>query len=187
MARTQTVYLAGPDPWVPDADAVLARKRRLVAAAGLEVLYGRPAAEVGAERDEASARRIYADALQRLRQADVIIANLTPWRGVGCEPGAAFEAGFAAALGKPIFAYMNVRSDQEAELLGRIDRHGGAQLGPDGRWRDFEGAEIEDFGLPETVLLWAQARRFFVIVTDEPLSDCSGLDLCLRALRLYDA
>lgn len=186
MARIQTVYLAGPDPWAPDAEAVMAQKRRLVADAGLEALDGRPAPDMDGERDEANARRIYADALQRLRQADVIIANLTPWRGVGCEPGAAFEAGFAAALGKPLFVYMNVRSDDEAELLGRIDRHGGAQLGLDGLWRDFEGAEIEDFGLPENLLLWAQARRFFVVVTDDPLGDCSGLDLCLRAMRLYD-
>ena len=40
-------------------------------------------------------------------------------------------------------------------------------------------------GLPEAAILWAEARRFIVIVTQEPLADVTGLELCLEALRLY--
>ena len=34
-------------------------------------------------------------------------------------------------------------------------------------------------------MLWAEARRLYVIVTEDPLGDLTGLQLCLEALRLY--
>ena len=162
----------------------MGQKRRLVEAAGLEALDGRQASQA-ADNSEVAAREIYAEALARLRRSDAVIANLTPWRGVGCDPATAFCAGFAAALGKPVFGYMNVAHEEEAELLQRVDGFFGAQLGSDGCWRDPDGAEIEDFGLPESLMLWAETRRLFVVVTPEPLSDCTGVELCLDALRLY--
>jgi nucleoside 2-deoxyribosyltransferase len=187
MRRIATVYLSGPDQWAPEAADLMARKRHLVEAAGLEPLDGRGRFAIETENSEAAAREIYADALARLRRADVVIANVTPWRGTGCEPGTAFEAGFAAALGKPVFAYMNVMSEEEAELRARVDLLFGAQLSEDGAWRDADGAEIEDFGLPETLMLWAEARRLFVVVTPDPLGDVAGVALCLEAMKLYAA
>lgn len=63
--------------------------------------------------------------------------------------------------------------------------HLGAAPGEDGAWRDPEGALIEDLGLPETAMLWAEARRFYVIVTSDPFEELAGLELCLEALKLY--
>ena len=34
-------------------------------------------------------------------------------------------------------------------------------------------------------MLWAEARRFYVIVTPEPLTDLHGVEFCLEALRAY--
>jgi len=34
-------------------------------------------------------------------------------------------------------------------------------------------------------MLWSEARRLYVIVTDDPLLDLTGLELCLQAVRLY--
>jgi nucleoside 2-deoxyribosyltransferase len=185
MRRISTIYLSGPDQWAPEAADVMERKRALVEAAGCTPLDGRGRFTLDTDNSEAAAREIYADALARIRQADAVIANLTPWRGVGCDPGTAFEAGFASALSKPVFAYMNVMGEDEAELRGRVDMLFGAQLSADGAWRDPDGAEIEDFGLPENLMLWAEARRFFVVVTPDPLADCTGVDLCLEAMKLY--
>jgi len=42
------------------------------------------------------AREVYAGALANLRQADAVIANLSPWRGPNCDPGCAFEVGFVS-------------------------------------------------------------------------------------------
>lgn len=183
MRRIDTIYLSGPDQWFPDAADLMGRKHALCRAAGLVGVTGDGMAET--EATEVMAREIYATSLERLRGADAVIANLTPWRGPGCDPGTAFEAGFAAALGKPVFAYMNVAEEDDADHRARVEALFGAARDHDGRWRDGLGALIEDFGLPENLLLWAEARRFYVIVTPEPLEDLTGLELCLEAVALY--
>jgi nucleoside 2-deoxyribosyltransferase len=184
MRRIETIFLAGPDLWLPDAADLLARKRALCEAAGFAAVTGRDAPLVETEPSEAMAREIYAGVLERLRAADAVIANLSPWRGPGADSGTAFEVGFAAALGKPVFAYLNVETEFEAEYRSRVEaRLGAAEEGE--RWRDPEGGEIEDFALPETLMLWAEARRFFVIVTPDAQADLTGVELCLDAVRLY--
>lgn len=185
MRRIDTVFLAGPDLWYPDAADLLARRLAVCEAAGLVGLTGRPDGLVETESSEAMAREIYAGVLERLRASDAVILNLTPWRGPGADPGTAFEAGFAAALGKPVFAYLNIDDEDEADYRGRIEVMLGATLDEEGTWRDPDGCEIEDFALPETLMLWAEARRFFVIVTGDTQGDLTGLELCLEATRLY--
>jgi nucleoside 2-deoxyribosyltransferase len=140
---------------------------------------------VETENSEAMAREIYADRVQRLRLADAAILNFTPWRGPHCDVGAAFEAGFMAALGKPVFAYLNVQSEDEADLRNRIENDMGLELDRTGVWRDGFGAEIEDFGLPENLMLWAEARKLFVVVTDDVFGDLTGFEMCLDAVKLY--
>lgn len=186
MPRFSSVYLTGPDPWGPDAERLVARSRRLIEARGLAFIGAKASRGYPAADSEADARRIYTEVLADVRAADVVIANLTPWRGVSAHPEAAFVLGFAAGLGTPAFGYINVVDETEAELASRIDRLLGTELGSDGVIRDAEGARIETFGLPETLIVWAQTRRLFIIVTPEPLNDNSGLELCLDALKLYE-
>lgn len=185
MRRIGSVFLSGPDLWFPDAAELIQRKRALCEAAGLQAVLGSDRAPVETEASEALARELYANALARLRSADAVIANLTPWRGVGADPGTAFEAGFAAALGKPVFAYINVADEDEADTRGRVEVMLGAEPDVEGRWRDADGCEVEDFGLPENLMLWAEARRFYVVVTPHVHTDTTGLQLCLDALQLY--
>ncbi|MBU4434824.1 MAG: nucleoside 2-deoxyribosyltransferase [Alphaproteobacteria bacterium] len=185
MRPVRSIWLAGPDVWLPDSVAQAARQRAHCIDAGFTGLTPDPLpanSEVGSELE---ARELYADRMARLRQADAGVVNLTPWRGPSCDTGAAFEAGVLAGLGRPIFAYLNVSDETQAEYVDRVDSFVGAQRDAAGVWRDGEGCLIENYGLPETVMLWAEARRLFVIVTADPLHDLTGLELCLEALRLY--
>ena len=34
-------------------------------------------------------------------------------------------------------------------------------------------------------MLWAELRRLFVIVTDDPMHDLTGFGMCLEALGMY--
>jgi nucleoside 2-deoxyribosyltransferase len=185
MRRIETLFLAGPDLWRPDAAQLADRKLALCEAAGFAGLNGRPEGLIETEPSEAMAREIYATVLERLRAADAVVANLTPWRGPGADPATAFEVGFAAALGKPVFAYLNIAREAEADYRDRVEAILGAVRDEWGTWRDPEGCEIEDFALPETLMLWAEARRFVVIVTPDPQADLTGVELCLDAVRLY--
>jgi nucleoside 2-deoxyribosyltransferase len=185
VRRIGSIYLAGPDHWFPDAETHAQRRRELCEAAGFTGMSAFDRVLVETEPSEAMAREIYADTVSRLRQADAVIANLTPWRGPGCDTGTAFEVGFAAALRKPVFAYLNVADEDEADHRERVELLFGAGEDEDGQWRDALGCLVEDFGLPENLMLWAEARRFFVIVTPDPLKDLTGLELALDAIRLY--
>jgi nucleoside 2-deoxyribosyltransferase len=186
MRRIQSLYLAGPDPSFPNPATHDAARRTLCEQAGFTPItaYGPALAEQ--EKSEAMAREIYAARLALMRQADAAIVNLTPLHGPSCTPAAAFEAGFMSGLGKPVFAFMNVAEEDDAELAARIEGWAMVEIGSDGLLRDEEGCEIEDFGLPEDLMLWAEARRLYVVVTPEPLGDLTGLELCLEAVRMFN-
>ena len=53
---------------------------------------------------------------------DIIIANVTPFRGPSADDGTAFELGFFDALGRPAFAYSNVAGDLAARTRRFLDR-----------------------------------------------------------------
>lgn len=186
MRAPKTVYLAGADRYYPDADALIARKRALCTAAGLSARLAGDDVTLSPQAGELQAREAYAGALANLRASDLLVANLTPWRGPGCEPATAFEAGFASALGKPVLAYLNIEDEEDADYRSRVEAWLGALPDASGVWRDANGCAVEDFDLPESPLLWAEARRLFVIVTPDPLGDVTGLELCLDALKDWD-
>ncbi|ALL13982.1 nucleoside 2-deoxyribosyltransferase [Caulobacter henricii] len=185
MRPVRSIWLAGPDVWLPDFVAQSARQRAFCIDAGFSGLTPEPPPLNGNQGSEVEARELYAARMARLRQADAGVVNLTPWRGPSADPGAAFEAGVLAGLGRPVFGYLNVPDESQAEYVDRVESFIGAQRDEAGVWRDGDGCVVEDYGLPETVMLWAEVRRLFVIVTGDPLRDLTGLELCLEALRLY--
>jgi nucleoside 2-deoxyribosyltransferase len=186
MRRIQTLYLSGPDIGFANAEAHDAARRALCEQAGFTPVSPFGAAVAEQDRSEAMAREIYAGRLGLMRQADAAICNLTPMRGPGCDAGSAFEAGFMSGLGKPLFAYMNVAEEDDAELASRIESWALVEVDDDGTLRDEHGCEIEDFGLPESLMLWAEARRLYVIVTPDVIGDLTGLELCLEAVKVFN-
>lgn len=187
MRKISTIYLAGPEAWLPEPAAQAMGQRALCEAAGFVGLTPADSALVETQASEVMAREIYAARHALMRRADAAVVNLTPWRGPSCDTGAAYEAGVLAALGKPVFAYLNIASEADAEYRDRVEALVGATLDEDGVWRDDEGCTVEDLGLPETVMLWAEARRLYVIVTPDPMGDLTGLQLCLDAVREYES
>ncbi len=186
MRRLKTLYLAGPDASYPDAAELIVRKRALCADSGLSSRIAADDVDANAPAGELRARAIYAGGLANLRACDALIANLTPWRGPGCDPATAFEVGFASALGKPVLAYMNLDDEADADYRSRVEAWVGASPDAQGVWRDANDCAVEDLDLPENAMLWAEARRLFVIVTPDPLNDLTGLELCLEALKDWE-
>jgi nucleoside 2-deoxyribosyltransferase len=185
MRRIRTLYFAGPSQFLRQAEQLASAARALAEEAGFTLGTPDTLELIEQEPSEAMAREIYAQRVARMRQADAAIVDLTPFRGPHCDPAAAFEAGFFSGLGKPVFAYMNIASEGEAELAARVETHVGAHADARGALRDDMGAAIEDFGLPESLMLWAEARRLYVIVTPDPDLDLTGFQLCLDAVKLY--
>lgn len=137
------IYLAGPEVFLPDAAALGAAKREVCARHGLEGVF-----PLDASLDPAAPlpewARIHAACEAHMRGCGAILANLTPFRGAGADPGTAMEVGFMRALGRPVFGYTHVPGDYRARVRSR--REGAA-------WRDAEGLEVEDFGLSDNLML----------------------------------
>lgn len=104
-----SVYLAGPDVFLPDAATALGRKKAMCSAYGLEAvspldaLPEEPADWAGLP----AWGRIALCNEAHIRRSAAVIANLTPFRGPSADPGTVYELGFMRALGRPVFAYAN--------------------------------------------------------------------------------
>ena len=88
--------------------------------------------------------------LTAIHRADLVMANLNPFRGLEPDSGTAFEVGYAHALGKPVWAYV----DDDRPLPQRVPH----EPGHDGRLIDAQGYQVEDFGLPLNLMLACSVR-----------------------------
>lgn len=156
------IYLAGPDVFRPDAAAWAASARTLCQRYGFEAL-------TPLDHAETDAPAICAANLDLIRQAQVLVANLNPFRGAEPDSGTCFEIGYAHALDKPIHGYI-AHMESLRERLNRIE--GAAPV----RVADSQGMTIENFDLPLNLMIAVPAR----IVE-------GGLEDCLKALRSHSA
>jgi len=139
------IYLAGPDVFRPNALEIGARKKAICAQYGAEGLFPIDN-EVSVHVPQAS-KAIFAGNIEMLESCDVVLANLTPFRGVGADQGTAFEIGYAHGRGKAIHGY----SLDARTLLDRLRQLGAAQRGQ--TWVDQNDDAIENFGLIDNLML----------------------------------
>jgi nucleoside 2-deoxyribosyltransferase len=191
LAREPNIYLAGPDVFLPDAVAFADEKRRRCARYGF---VGR--SPVDNEVDISSlpkldaARRISADNEEMIRQCDLVIANVTPFRGPSADVGTVYEMGYARALGLPVFAYTNCGGtllERTRELLGNDISQGSA-----GKCEDRYQLSVEDFGCIDNLMIVGAVLGSGgeVVVNPVPAErrflDLSGFEECLKlAAKTY--
>lgn len=140
------IYLAGPDVFLPDAVEIGRRKVEICAAHGLTSLYPLDNAVDLAAPD--ASRQIFCGNEAMMDEADAIIANLTPFRGAGADPGTVYELGYMAGRRKFCLAYSNDPATY-ADRLGRFAHVASA----DGRLVDAQGLTVEDFGLVDNLMM----------------------------------
>ena len=141
------IYLAGPDVFLPDAVAIGQRKREICERHGVTGLYPLDTAVDLSARDVSL--QIFKALEAMMDAADAIIANLTPFRGPGADPGTVYELGYMAGRGKLCFGYCN---DPEP-YAGRVARFMTVTSTPDQRLIDADGLTVEDFGLPDNLMM----------------------------------
>jgi nucleoside 2-deoxyribosyltransferase len=139
-------YLAGPDVFLPDALQIGRQKIAICAAHGLAGLYPLDNAIDLSAPD--AARQIFAGNEAMMDAADAIIANLTPFRGAGADPGTVYELGYMAGRGKLCLAYSN----DPAVYADRVERFM-PTVREDGRLVDAQGLTVEDFGLVDNLMM----------------------------------
>ena len=182
------LYLAGPDVFLPDAVEAGQRKCALCERFGFEGLYPLDT-EIRDGPALAVATAIYRGNAALMHAADGIIANLTPFRGPSADVGTAFELGFMAALGKPVFGYSN----DGRPFLERTRAAVGITRTADGHWVDADGLTVEEFGLADNLMLdCALGEAGFPMVVRDctgagRFADLAGFEACLGLARAYFA
>jgi len=139
----QKIYLAGPDVFLPNAKEHGKYLKKMCKSYGFEgffpldnIITGQNALEIATKIRDANKAMIV--------NCDVVIANLSPFRGPEPDSGTVWEVGFAEGLGKKVLAYStDMRSLKEKTqcILG---------LGDSGV--DKMGMSIEDFGLTHNLM-----------------------------------
>jgi nucleoside 2-deoxyribosyltransferase len=145
-AKMTKIYLAGPDVFLPDAVEIGRRKVELCARYGLVGLYPLDNA-IDLTANDASLR-IFRGNETMMNAADAIIANLTPFRGPGADPGTVYELGYSAGQGKLCLGYSNDPSCYADRVRQFTPVHS-----HDGRLVDELGLTVEDFGLSDNLMM----------------------------------
>lgn len=189
--KRRSIYLAGPEVFLPDAAEIGRRKQALCAEHDFVGLFLLDNVIETAAMDAGLAQAIYRGNVALMRRADLVVANLTPFRGPSADIGTGFELGMMAGMGKPILGYTNVGEGYleraKASLQGaRFDASRAA-------WLDAFDMMIEDFGLSDNLMLdmcLAEAGLPIVrrdVPVAERFTDLGGFVKCLRLAQAFFA
>jgi nucleoside 2-deoxyribosyltransferase len=145
------VYLAGPEVFLPNGRDLLAEKRALARRYGFEPHAPIDLSHLGTAGRYERGVAIAAANEARMREADAVIANLTPFRGISADPGTVYELGFMAALGRVVLAYSNdargyFERVRDEYYDGRIETAAAGAQGADGH-------RIEDHDMADNLML----------------------------------
>ena len=171
-----TAYLAGPDVFLPNAATLAAAKIALCAVYGItgiapfnpDLDLTLPAALLW--------RRIFADDLRMMRDCDIIIANLTPFRGASADAGTLVELGWFLGAGKPAYGYSNSAQNFAARSQAQLDAV------PD----PMPGLAVEDFGLADNLMIEGALPGGLVLPPDglsRAFDSLEVFELCLKRIK----
>lgn len=138
------IYLAGPDVFLANAISHGETLKQKCSARGFEGLFPLDNKVQGATKEEL-AKNIREANIKLIKSCDIVIANLSPFRGPEPDSGTVWEVGFAQALGKKVVGYCSDKRDLKTktqEILG-LDHSSD---------RDAQNLEIEDFGLTHNLM-----------------------------------
>ncbi|WIY53283.1 nucleoside 2-deoxyribosyltransferase [Devosia sp. YIM 151766] len=145
------IYLAGPEVFLPNAREILDEKISLTRVHGFTPVApgDLTVAPSLSGREKGLAISAHNEAL--MLSADVIIANLTPYRGLSADVGTVYELGFMCARGCPAYAFTNVTDG----LFERTSAWYGGDVREDaqGQQRGTDGLMLENCGFVDNLML----------------------------------
>lgn len=158
------VYLAGPEVFLSDPIKAGEDKKALIQ--NLNESEAWPFTLIGLypmdneipdfKANSETGMRIYHANLELMNKADFIAANMVRFRGPSMDVGTAFEMGYMAGAGKPVFAYYDAvpfyGAAEEANLYNnRVKEHWG--LSETDASLDKDGIHIENFAMTDNLMM----------------------------------
>ncbi len=143
MKEPLKIYLAGPTVFYPDALERGKHLKELCFKYGFIGLFPLDN-EISTINKKDMARQIYDGNINLINSADIVVADVNFFRGYEPDSGTMFEIGYATALKKPVYGYI----DSMEPLVKKI-RH----IQIDQEYFDDDGMIIENFGLPINLMI----------------------------------
>jgi nucleoside 2-deoxyribosyltransferase len=185
---SRQIYLAGPEVFLSNAKKVGEEKKALCRKYGFEGVFPIDV-EVKAEGKSPREMGLCISNVNEglIRSCQIVIANLTPFRGPSADVGTVYELGFAHALDKLVLAYTNVAesfTERTVKALG-----GKVKRGVDGLLRDKLGMFIEENCLIDNLMIdgCLKANSKLLVVEQAPAGELfsylGGFEKCLAAAQ----
>ncbi|MDD2382860.1 MAG: nucleoside 2-deoxyribosyltransferase [Sulfurospirillaceae bacterium] len=137
------IYLAGPEVFLPNALEEGNRLKALCHSYGFEGCFPLDNTITGTNPREI-ANNIRNANIAMIQSCDMVIANVSPFRGPEPDSGTVWEIGYAQALNKKVIAYCTDKRTLKVRTQ--------AILGLGEALRDMNGMQIEDFGLTHNLM-----------------------------------
>lgn len=109
------IYFAGPDVFRPDVGHFFEDVRQRCAAAGIEHLIPVDGPQ------QLQPGPIFHSNVRLLRAADLVLANLNPFRGAEPDSGTVWEVAYAYAAGTPVIGYLSDGRSTVERMGGLVD------------------------------------------------------------------
>jgi nucleoside 2-deoxyribosyltransferase len=183
---TTRAYLAGPDVFLHDALEFAEIKKGLCARYGIEGVFPLDAVlDLKGLSSAEAAYRISAANEGLIRSCQLVIANMTPFRGVSADVGTAFEMGFARALGLSVYAYSNdTRSfTARARMAFRFNEDLKGNLRDENRMLLEEFSPLSDNLMLDGAVWSSSGTTVFTprgVPVVDPFRDLTAFEMCLK-------
>jgi nucleoside 2-deoxyribosyltransferase len=184
----QRIYLAGPEVFLKNAREIGEKKKALCRKYGFEGVFP---IDVEIKAEGKSPREFglcLSDVNEGLiKSCQVVIANITPFRGPSADVGTVYEMGFAHALGKLVLAYTNVAEPFTERTTKALK--GKVAHGDDGLLRDELDMFVEENGLVDNLMVdgCISANSGVLVIEQAPVGELftflGGFEKCLIAAQ----
>ncbi len=141
------IYIAGPDVFEPNSIEIGNKLVKMCEKYGYEGLYPLDNVVDFSQKKHKIAQDIFDANIAMIQKADIVIANLNPFRGKEPDSGTIFECGYAYGLGKEVYGYMS-RTCNYIDTFKKDEK-----FAKDGYFCDSSERLIEDFDYPLNLML----------------------------------
>jgi nucleoside 2-deoxyribosyltransferase len=150
---SQKIYIAGFDVFRTDSIEIGKEYSQMCKDYGFVGLYPLDNVVDFNQEKQKIASDIFQANKKMIEEADIIIANLNPFRGHEADSGTVWECGYATGLGKKVYGYMDITSDY-------IDKFDKNEISIETDYTlDKDGLIIEDFNHPINLMIACSVEK----------------------------
>lgn len=147
------IYIAGPDVFEPNSIEIGKEYADICKKYGFVGMYPLDNVIDFNQEKKKIALDIFVANVELIKQADIVVANLNPFRGKEADSGTIWECGYASGLGKEVVGYMDCTLPYPEQFLESEKALSGDF------YVDNDGRMIEDFDYPINLMIACSVKK----------------------------